>query len=103
MDLIRRATKAAPSESPLQLPVDEKRGSKRRNADSRTAFFSRPLRLRGNSTISVPLGVVIFFPMLVLILIFTLFVRHPSSPAKFFIPGGAPPAMRYVTISLNLQ
>jgi mannosyltransferase len=40
--------------------------------------------------------VVIFFPMLVLILIFILFVSHPSSPGHFLIPGGAAPKMRYV-------
>jgi mannosyltransferase len=97
MDLIRRATKVAPSKPPLQLPLDEKRDSKHNKpVDSRMAFFRRPLRLKGNSTISVPLGVVIFFPMLVLILIFILFVSHPSSPGHFLIPGGAAPKMRYV-------
>nr|CEG04089.1 unnamed protein product [Fusarium clavum] len=99
MDLIRRATKVAPSKPPLQLPLDEKRDSKHNKAvDNRMAFFRRPLRLKGNSTISVPLGVVIFFPMLVLILIFILFVSHPSSPGRgFLIPGGAAPKMRKIS------
>ncbi|PNP75503.1 hypothetical protein FNYG_11307 [Fusarium nygamai] len=98
MDLIRRATKVAPSKPPLQLPLDEKRDSKHnKSVDSRMAFFRRPLRLKGNSTISVPLGVVVFFPMLVLILIFILFVSHPSSPGRFLIPGGAPPKMRKIS------
>ncbi|KAH7140845.1 family 15 glycosyltransferase [Dactylonectria macrodidyma] len=94
MDLIRRATKAGSNNPPLALPTDEKRGRKN---DSRLAFFRRPLRLRGNSTISVPLGIVIFFPMLVLILILILFISHPSSPARFLIPGGAAPSMRKIS------
>lgn len=99
MDLIRRAAKVAPGQ-PSPLPVDEKRGSSFRpksSADSRWAFFKRPLRLRGNSTISVPLGIVIFFPMLVLILIFILFLSHPSSPARFLIPGAGPLPLRRIS------
>jgi hypothetical protein len=67
---------------------------------SRLAFFRRPLRLRGNSSISVPLGVVILFPCIVVILILILFVRHPSSPARILMPAGAPPAIRYVSTGL---
>ncbi|KAI5457592.1 family 15 glycosyltransferase [Mariannaea sp. PMI_226] len=98
MDLIRRAAKVAPKRPHTPLPIDERRGFRpKSNADSRWAFFRRPLRLRGNSTISVPLGIVIFFPMLVLILIFILFVSHPSSAARFLIPGGAPPSTRKIS------
>ncbi|KAM4062664.1 glycolipid 2-alpha-mannosyltransferase [Hirsutella rhossiliensis] len=99
MDLLRRASRTAPSTAPLPLPAhDEKRGSSRRKGfASRLAFFRRPLRLRGNSTVSVPLGVVIVFPLLVVILILVLFVRHPSSPSRILMPAGAPPAIRKIS------
>lgn len=57
-------------------------------------FFRRPLRLRGNSAVSIPLGVVILFPLIVVILILILFVRHPDSPGRILMPAGAPPAIR---------
>jgi mannosyltransferase len=63
----------------------------------RLAFFRRPLRLRGNSRISVPLGVVVLFPCIVLVLILVLFVRHPSSPGTILMPAGAPPAIRRIS------
>jgi mannosyltransferase len=97
MDVIRRATRMV-SKSPLQLPtLDEKRqpSSKKNTLASSVAFFRRPLRLRGNSTVSVPLGVVIIFPVFVVILILVLFVRHPDSPGRILMPAGAPPAIRY--------
>lgn len=89
----------ASSAQPLRLPTldNEKRGSpKRKGLASQLAFFRRPLRLRGNSTVSVPLGVVIVFPLLVIVLILVLFVRHPSSPGRILMPAGAPPAIRFV-------
>ena len=55
------------------------------------------MRLKGNSSISVPLGVVILFPCIVVVLILVLFVRHPSSPGRILMPAGAPPAIRYVS------
>lgn len=99
MDLIQRASRMASTAEPLKLPSldDEKRdSSKRKGFASRLAFFRRPLRLRGNSTVSVPLGVVIIFPLLVIVLILVLFVRHPSSPGRILMPAGAPPAIRFV-------
>lgn len=105
MDLFRRASRMVPSTQPLRLPTldGEKRGSpKRKGFASRLAFFRRPLRLRGNSTVSVPLGVVVIFPLLVVILILVLFVRHPSSPGRILMPAGAPPAIRFVTTHASL-
>ncbi|KAK2605883.1 O-glycoside alpha-1,2-mannosyltransferase 4 [Conoideocrella luteorostrata] len=98
MDLFRRASRMVPSPK-LQLPAhDEKRGStKRQTLASRLAFFRRPLRLRGNSTVSVPLGVVLIFPLIVVVLILVLFVRHPSSPGRILMPAGAPPAIRKIS------
>jgi mannosyltransferase len=95
MDLLRRAGKFVPAGGRLALPVtDEKDKSKRKTLASRLAYLKRPMRLRGNSSVSVPLGVVVLFPVIVVILILVLFVRHPSSPGRILIPAGAPPAIR---------
>jgi hypothetical protein len=110
MDLIRRASRMLAAKgggggggSP-QLPFrhddDEKAhfAPRRRGANgrlgSRLDFFRRPLRLRGNSSVSVPLGVLILFPCLVVVLIMMLFIRHPSSPGMMFMPTGASPGIR---------
>ncbi|GJC96216.1 glycolipid 2-alpha-mannosyltransferase [Colletotrichum higginsianum] len=100
MDLFRRAVKAIPSTAPQLPTADEKPTTKHARQNrlaSRLAFFRRPLRLRGNSSISVPLGVVILFPLIVVILILVLFVRHPSSPGRILMPAGAPPAIRKIS------
>lgn len=101
MDLVRRAGKLVPGwESPRLPMMDGKTGHKGKGGRtwaSRFAYFRRPLRLRGNSSISVPLGVVVLFPCIVLILILVLFVRHPSSPARLLMPAGAPPAIRFAS------
>ncbi|KAI0434025.1 nucleotide-diphospho-sugar transferase [Xylaria sp. FL1042] len=99
MDIIRRAYRRVPSAggaSPLPT-ADEKRNSRPHQLHARLAFLRRPLRLRGNSSISVPLGVVVLFPCIVLILILVLFVRHPSSPGRILIPAGSPPAIRKIS------
>jgi mannosyltransferase len=103
MDLFHRARRLV-ARGTAQLPTaDEKRRDVKprpNTLSSRLAFFQRPLRLRGNSSISVPLGVVILFPCIVIILILVLFVRHPSSPGRILMPAGAPPAIRYACHSL---
>ena len=98
MDLLRRVSNIAPTPA-AQLPSDEKgRKSRTSRITSKLAFFKRPLRLKGNSSISVPLGVVILFPVIVVVLVLLLFVRHPSSPGRILMPAGAPPAIRYVRL-----
>jgi hypothetical protein len=92
MDLVRRALKRLPSTHTLPLKDELRPKSK---FTSRLAFFRRPLRLRGNSSISVPLGVVLLFPCIVVVCILVLFVRHPSSPVRSIMPAGSPPAIRY--------
>lgn len=62
------------------------------------AFFRRRIRLRGNSKISIPLGAVVLFPCIVIIMILVLIVRHPSSPGRILLPAGAPPSIRYDTL-----
>ncbi|KAM3483529.1 hypothetical protein MY8738_003072 [Beauveria namnaoensis] len=98
MDLFHRAKRMIPT-AQLELPtLDEKRGGARQKGwAARLAFFRRPLRLRGNSAISVPLGVVILFPLIVVILILLLFVRHPSNSGSILVPAGAPPAIRKIS------
>lgn len=60
----------------------------------RLSFFQRRIRLNGNSKISVPLGVVLLFPLIVIVLIIILIVQHNSSPGNFMMPAGAPPIIR---------
>lgn len=76
-----------------QLPSNDEAKSKPKNT-SRLAFFRRPLRLKGNSSISIPLGVVLLFPCIVVVLILVLFVRHPRSGVGMLIPAGTPPAIK---------
>ncbi|KAF2181943.1 glycosyltransferase family 15 protein [Zopfia rhizophila CBS 207.26] len=63
----------------------------------RLAFFRRRIRLRGNSSISIPLGIVLLFPCIVIILILILFVRHPESSGIIMMPAGAPPSIRRIS------
>jgi mannosyltransferase len=104
MDLFHRARRLVgrTPQLPTATAVDEKRKARPNMITSRMAYFRRPLRLRGNSSISVPLGVVILFPCIVVILILVLFVRHPSSPGRILMPAGAPPAIRYVPLFYGL-
>jgi mannosyltransferase len=65
----------------------------------RLAFFRRRIRLKGNSTVSLPLGLVLLFPCLVIVLILVLFVRSPDSQGIMNMPGGGvPPSIRYVAL-----
>ncbi|KAK3313577.1 nucleotide-diphospho-sugar transferase [Apodospora peruviana] len=97
MDLLRRAGKYIPAGPSPQLPTSDEKGKPRRTLTSRLSYLRRPLRLKGNSSISVPLGVVVLFPCIVVILILVLFVRHPSSPGRILIPSGAPPSVRKIS------
>ncbi|KAL7895934.1 glycosyltransferase family 15 protein [Trichoderma sp. SZMC 28014] len=94
MDIFRRKGSAGPSH---ELPTSDEKRTKNKGLASRLAFFQRPLRLRGNSAVSIPLGVVLVFPVLVVVLILVLFVRHPSSPGRILMPAGSPPAIRKIS------
>ncbi|OSS51880.1 hypothetical protein B5807_03285 [Epicoccum nigrum] len=63
----------------------------------RLAFFRRRIRLKGNSTVSLPLGLVLLFPCLVIILILVLFVRSPDSQGIMMPGGGPPPQIRKIS------
>ncbi|KAL5366702.1 glycolipid 2-alpha-mannosyltransferase-domain-containing protein [Aspergillus floccosus] len=94
MGLKQRISKWLPS-SP-SLPLDDSSREKGRNL-SRFAFFRRRIRLKGNSSISIPLGFVLLFPCIVIVLVLLLFVRHPSSPGGILIPAGTPPSIRKIS------
>jgi mannosyltransferase len=97
MGFIQRVLKRLPS-SPNLPSMDE--AKTKTKVTSRLAFFRRPLRLKGNSSISIPLGVVLLFPCIVVVLILVLFVRHPKSGVGILMPAGAPPAIRYAKLLL---
>ncbi|KAL5598701.1 hypothetical protein BROUX41_003386 [Berkeleyomyces rouxiae] len=80
MDLFRRVSRMVPQTRLSHLPTsDEKRQSRSRPITSPLAILRRPLRLRGNSSISVPLGVVIVFPLAVVILFLMAIRSHGYS------------------------
>ena len=74
MSFIQRITKRLPSAP--SLPLEDASHEKGR-LHPRFAFFRRRIRLKGNSSISIPLGFVLLFPCLVIVLILLLFC--PSS------------------------
>jgi mannosyltransferase len=62
---------------------------------SRSSFFRRRIRLKGSSSVSIPLGLVLLFPCLVIIIIIILFVKSPDSQGIMNMPAGGPPSIRY--------
>ncbi|RVX71194.1 hypothetical protein B0A52_04768 [Exophiala mesophila] len=95
MGFIQRALKRLPASSspPPETWTTEKSKSK---SSPRLSFFRRRIRLKGNSSISVPLGFLLLFPSLVVILILILVVRHPNSPGRILVPAGTPPSIRKI-------
>ena len=94
MGFVQNVMKSLPSSDSLPS-LQDLSSEKGRMAPLRLSFFKRRIRLKGNSKISVPLGVVLLFPLIVIILIIVLVVQHNSSPGNFMMPAGAPPAIRY--------
>ncbi|KAL9105281.1 MAG: hypothetical protein Q9227_009520 [Pyrenula ochraceoflavens] len=82
---------------PPRMPSYKTLKDEKSQVRSRLAFFSRRIRLKGNSSISIPLGFVLIFPCLVILLILILIARHPSSPARILMPAGAPPSIRKIS------
>lgn len=68
-----------------------------KKGSSRLSWLQRRIRLRSNSTISIPLGFVLLFPSIVVLLILILVVKHPSSPGRILIPAGTPPSIRKIS------
>jgi mannosyltransferase len=65
----------------------------------RESFFNRRVRLTSDSTLSVPLALVLLFPCLVILVILTLFARSPDSNELMNMPTGTPLSVRYVVSS----
>lgn len=95
MSLVQTLKKRISSSQNL-LTLDDFSATTTEKLGPRTAFFRRRIRLRGNSSISLPLGLVLLIPCLVIILLCALLLRHPASSGKGSIPAGAPPTIRYV-------
>lgn len=68
--------------------------SKSKTMKPKLSFFGRRIRLQGNSNISIPLGVVLLFPLLVIVTILFLVLQHSANPGSMLIPAGAPPSIR---------
>ncbi|CRG83999.1 mannosyltransferase [Talaromyces islandicus] len=94
MNIVRRIVKRMPLAPALASLED---ASREKGQSVRFAFLRRRIRLRGNSSISIPLGIVLLFPCVVIILIVLIFVRHPSSSGGILIPAGAPPSIRRIS------
>lgn len=95
MGFIQRFSKRLPSAP--SLPLDDAAPREKGRLLPDFAFFKRRIRLKGNSSISVPLGFVLLFPCLAILLIVLLFVRHPSSPRGILVPAGTPPSIRKIS------
>ncbi len=94
MGFIQRIAKRMPS-SP-HLPSLDHVSNEKGFIIPKFAFFRRRIRLRRNSAISIPLGFVLLFPCIVIVLIVLLIVTHPSSTGRILMPAGAPPSIRLV-------
>jgi len=69
------------------------------HSSPRVAFLKKRIRLKGSS-VSVPLGVILLFPVTVLTLVLMLMIRHPSSGGDgggggSIFTGPPSPMMRY--------
>ncbi|KAL2888467.1 O-glycoside alpha-1,2-mannosyltransferase -like protein 4 [Ceratocystis lukuohia] len=96
MDLFRRVSRMVPQAQPSHLPTsDEKRPARLRPTTSPFAVLKRPLRLRGNSSISVPLGVVIVFPLVMVILF--LMILRPHNHGGGNVQENLPPSIRKIS------
>lgn len=92
--------------SPSSKHSSEKLDDMPRRAEKflpRSGFFGRRIRLKGDSSVSLPLGLVLLFPCLVIVLILVLFVRSPDSQGIMNMPAGAPPSIRYVRLFAMLN
>jgi mannosyltransferase len=91
-DLTRRQPNAK-DDSPEKTDDAPRRAAK---YAPRKSFWNRRVRLTSDSSLSVPLGLVLLFPCLVIIVILTLFARSPDSNDLMNMPTGTPLSVRYV-------
>ncbi|KAF2278660.1 glycosyl transferase [Westerdykella ornata] len=62
----------------------------------RFSVFRRRVRLKGNSAVSIPLGIVLIFPTIVIIIILILVLRNRDS-GGMMMPSGTPPQVRKIS------
>ncbi|KAI5845551.1 nucleotide-diphospho-sugar transferase [Tricharina praecox] len=91
MGLVRQLLQRLPSKKTLDEIAQYHRLS------PRLAFLRRRIRLKGSSTITMPLGMVLLFPFTIVMLLLVLFVRHPNSPGRMLMPSSGPPAIRRIS------
>jgi len=91
-DVTRRL--ASPKKSTESTAEDKPRRTGK--PSSHTGFFNRRIRLTSDSSLSLPLPLILLFPCLVLGLIVTLFWRSPDPEGLMNMPAGTPPSIRYV-------
>ncbi|MCJ1355938.1 MAG: alpha-1,2-mannosyltransferase (Kre5) [Icmadophila ericetorum] len=101
MGLVQNIVKRIPSSPNLpsleKLPTLGGLSRQKERITPRLAFFRRRIRLKGNSKISVPLGTVLLFPCIVIIVILVLVARHPTNPVRRLLPAGSPPSIRRIS------
>jgi mannosyltransferase len=100
MGFVQRLLKRLPSVS--SAPISEDWKHEKPRSQSKLSFFRRRIRLKGNSSISIPLGFLLLFPSLVVVLILILVIKHPNSPGRILVPAGTPPSIRYVHRKLTI-
>ncbi|RPA98168.1 glycosyl transferase [Choiromyces venosus 120613-1] len=93
MGLVSQLVRRIPSKVAIPSLEDISKG----RLPPRLSFLRRRIRLKGNSSISIPLGVVLLFPVTVILLIMLLFSRQPDNPTSILIPSGSPPAIRKIS------
>jgi mannosyltransferase len=93
MGLVQNLYRRLPSTKASMEKLDDLSKRAEKNYP-RLAFFRRRIRLKGNSSVSIPLGIVLLFPCIVIIVILILFVRHPDSGGIMMMPAGTPPSIR---------
>lgn len=99
MDYLRSLQKNLPSVESLPSWKSVRHSSMKEaneKVGSRMGFLRRRVRLRGYSKISVPLYMVLIFPLIILVTILVLILRHPDNAAAMLIPSSAPPAVRKI-------
>lgn len=90
----------SPKREPEKRDVHSRHGKK---VSPQAGFFQRRVQLKGGSSFSVPLGIVLLFPCLVVVLILLLFARSPGSDPVKTMPGaGTPPSIRFVRFCARL-
>ncbi|KEF53078.1 mannosyltransferase [Exophiala aquamarina CBS 119918] len=94
MSFVQRLIKHLPSVPSASISEDWKHEKPR--SQSKLSFFRRRIRLKGNSSISIPLGFLLLFPSLVVVLILILVIKHPNSTGRILVPAGTPPSIRKI-------